>query len=155
MKQTVMDRVNDFSERMLLHYAAPNKELVVEVMQFDAAGLNQLHYDDISKYILVLGQYLVMMRHNENLKNVEYMLLSKTFDHRLNTAKFSRDDVQGKTEKSRRAWMLINDPELEALHLELLVAEAEKMIIEGMGKSVEGLLNALKKEFSGRFSHTD
>ena len=155
MKQAVLDKVNDFSERMLLHYAAPNKGLVVEIMQLDAANLNQLHYDQLSKYILVLGQYLVMLQHNENLKCIEYLLISKAFEHRLNKEKFSRDDVLGKTEKERRAWLLINVSGMQELQQEVMVAEAEKMVISGMGKASEGLLNALKKELSGRLSHVE
>lgn len=150
MRQLVLNKVNEFSENMLLHYAAPNKNLVVEIMQLDAADLNQIHQDDLSRYILVLGQYLVMLQHNENLKLIEHLLILKVFEHRLNKAKFSRRDIQGKTEKERKAWLLLNVPELQELEQELLIAEAEKILISGMGKANEGLLNALKKESSKR-----
>jgi hypothetical protein len=147
-----MDKVNRFSDEMLLHYAAPNRDFIVEIMQLDAADLNQLHQEQLSKYVLVLGQYLVMLQHNENMKAIEHMLAAKAFEHNLNKEKFSRDDVQGKTEKERRAWLLLNDPELKNLYEQVLVAEAEKMVISGMVKANEGLLNALKKELSSRYN---
>lgn len=152
MSQTIMDKVNAFSDQMLLHYAAPNRGLVVEIMQADAAELNRLHPDQRAKYIIVLGQYLVMLQHNENLKEIEYKLARKTYEHHLNKEKFTRDDIQGKTEKARDAWLLLNVPALAALQEEVLVAEAEKTTLAGMVRAVEGLLNALKKEFSGRYS---
>ncbi len=150
---SVMDKVNTFSDEMLLHYAAPNRSLLVGIMQLDAADLNQVYPGQLSQYVLVLGQYLVMLQYNENMKNIEHMLTAKTFEHNLNMEKFAREDVQGKTEKERRAWLLLNVPELDQLHGDVLVAEAEKMVISGMVKAVEGLLNALKKELSGR--HND
>ena len=149
----VMDRVNTFSDEMLLHYAAPNRALLVGIMQLDAADLNQVYPGQLSQYVLVLGQYLVMLQYNENMKNIEHMLTAKTFEHKLNLEKFSREDVQGKTEKERRAWLLLQVPALHQLHEDVLVADAEKMVISGMVKAVEGLLNALKKELSGR--HND
>lgn len=148
----VMDKVNSFSDQMLLHYAAPNRNLIVEIMQLDAGGLNQLHPDQRAQYILVLGQYLVMLQHNENMKEIEYKLARKTYEYHLNKEKFSRDDIQGKTEKVRDAWLLLNVPAIALLQEEMFIADAEKMSISGMVRAVEGLLNALKKEFSGRYS---
>ena len=118
----------------------------------DAAGLSQLHRKQLSQYVLVLGQYLVMLQYNENLKNVNHMLLSKTFEYKANSAEFSYEGVQGTTQKAKRAWVLMHVPEVEALHEDLCVAEAEKMIISGMVKAVEGLLNALKKELSAHYT---
>ena len=150
--KSVMDRVNSFSDELLLHYAAPNRNLVVEIMQLNAANLTQVHKEQLSQYVLVLGQYLVMLQHNENMKNIEHMLASKSFEYHLNNEKFARDDVKGKTEKERRGWLLMNVPELRTLEEAKLIAEAEKMVIAGMVKAAEGLLNALKKELSGRYS---
>jgi hypothetical protein len=79
------------------------------------------------------------------------MLLSKTFEYQANSAEFSHEDVQGTTQKAKRAWVLMHVPEVKKLYDDLCVAEAEKMIISGMVKAVEGLLNALKKELSNHY----
>jgi hypothetical protein len=147
-----MDKVNTFSEEMLLHYSSPNKDLVVEILQLDANSFQQVNDYQLSRYILVLGQYLVMIQHNENLKNIEYMLAAKAFEHKMNTERFAREDIKGSTLTERKAWLVANSESLAALEQEVLVAEAEKMVIHGMVKAVEGLLNALKKEKStGRY----
>ncbi len=149
--QEIMNRVSSFSEDMLLHYAAPNRELVVEIMQFDANGLSLLLDDQLSKYILVLGQYLVMLQYNDNLKNIEKTLLSKSLEFNINRRKMLGQFPSGmKTEKDKRAWLLSNDDDLSEQAMNALAAEAEATIISGMCSSVEALLNALKKEKSSR-----
>jgi hypothetical protein len=150
-----MNRVNDFSEKMLLHYASPNRDLIVEIMQFDANNFSTLLDEHLSKYILVLGQYLVMLQHNDNLKNVERVLLSKSLEHALNVEKL-RSDIPSnlKTEKDKRAWLLANREELLMMENEFMAVEAESTLIAGMNKAVEALLNALKKEKSARGEHS-
>lgn len=151
MMQEILDRLSIFSEDMLLHYASPNKGLVAEVLQYDAAGLNELTQEDLSKYILVLGQYLVMLKHNENSKNVEYMLISKTLEHEMAKKNLSFDFPKNvKTIKDKRSFIVASDEDLAALETRLLVADAEKTLIYGMCDAVEALLNALKKEKSYR-----
>ena len=149
-----MDRVNSFSEKMLLHYAAPNRDLIVEIMQFDANMFSTLLDEHLSKYILVLGQYLVMLQHNDNLKNVERVLISKNLEHELNVKKMTSDIPSAmKTEKDKRAWLISNNESLLQLEDNLMAVEAESTLISGMGKAVEALLNALKKEKSARGEH--
>lgn len=150
--QQIYDRLNDFSERMQLHYASPNTDLVAEIMQLDASLLSSLAPQQLTQYIFVLGQYLVMLQYNENLKNIEYKLDQKTYEFHLNKIKFDNSNVAGKTEKERNAWVLLNVPEIKTLYDEMLAKEAEKTLISGMVRAIEGLLNALKKEVSGRFS---
>ena len=147
----IMDRVNSFSERMLLHYASPNRDLIVEIMQLDANRFSTLHDADLSKYILVLGQYLVMLQHNDNLKNIEHVLTTKSLEHELNIKKMTADiPASMKTEKDKRAWLITNNESLAQLEEEAMAVEAEYTLISGMGKAVEALLNALKKEKSAR-----
>lgn len=150
-QQEIMDRVNNFSERMLLHYASPNRDLIVEIMQLDANRFSTLHDADLSKYILVLGQYLVMLQHNDNLKNIEHVLTTKSLEHELNIKKMTADIPSSmKTEKDKRAWLIANNEALANMEEEAMAVEAEYTLISGMGKAVEALLNALKKEKSAR-----
>lgn len=152
MWKAIKANVDKFSEDMLLHYAAPNRNLVAEILMLDAAIVGQLSRGQLSQYVLVLGQHLVTLQYNENLKAVDHLLLSKTFEYEVEVAQFKYKDIQGTTAKARKAWVLMNVPEINELHIKLVEAEAEKMIISKMTSSVEGLLNALKKELSGHYS---
>lgn len=152
MWEAIKAKVNGFSEDMLLHYAAPNRNLVVEILMLDAATIGQLHRKQLSQYVLVLGQHLVTLQYNENLKSVDHLLLSKTFEYKIETAQFAYEGVQGTTAKAKRAWILLNVPEIRDLQTRMIEAEAEKMIISKMVPAVEGLLNALKKELSNHYT---
>jgi len=54
------------------------------------------------------------------------------------------------TGKAQRAYALSKSEELQKLEEDIIVAEAEKMLVCGMVKSSEQLLNALKKARPGR-----
>lgn len=152
MLEAIKAKVNKFSEEMLLNYATPNRNLVSEILMLDAAVIGQLDRRKLSQYVIVLGQHLVMLQYNENLKTVDHMLLSKTFEYRLGSAEFSYEGVQGTTAKARKAWILLNVPEIHELQTRLIEAEAEKMVISKMTSAIEGLLNALKKELSNHYT---
>lgn len=151
MREAILKEVRGFSEDMQLHYSAPNRDLVAEIMQLDASMLSSLHQSDLSKYVFVLGQYIVTLQYNENLMLIDYKLLQKTFEYRLNKAKLERSDIAGKTAKERDAWVLLNVEDVKSISDELLVIEAKKMLIDGMVRAVENLLNALKKEMAVRY----
>lgn len=146
-----MERVNELSEQLLLHYAAPDNNLVIQVMQLDASSFPSVSEEDLSRYIIVLGQYLVMLQHNVNLKAVEYMLVSKTYEHKL-MIKIMREKWPSdiKTDKVKKAFVIDKYPELNEMMGEAMLAESEKIMLQDMNKAVESLLNALKKEKSTR-----
>jgi len=146
-----MTEVNQFSEKLLLHYAAPNRSLVVDAMQYDAELFDSLSDSELSKYILVLGQYLVHLQYETNLKRVEYLLLSKTLDHKINVNKILSVIPNNLTnDKQRRSWLVEHSEEIRGLDYECTKMEALCTISDDMSKKVESLLNAFKKEKSTR-----
>ena len=151
MKQMIMDKVDLLSEQMMLHYASPNNNLVVQVLELDASTIPTVPDDDLTKYIIVLGQYLVMLQHNINLKSVRHLIISKTYEHKIMIKTITRDFSSNiKTDKAKRAMILDSDEEIKEMYIEVMAAEAEKLILHNMDKPVESLLNALKKEKSTR-----
>lgn len=151
-KEKILREVNSLSEDLLLHYACPNNSVVIEVLQLDVASLTDLTQENLSRYILVLGQYLVMLQHQENLKAIEYMLAYKAFEFKLSKQKISLDLPKSiKTEKEKMLWVLREDEYLHSLYEEVLSLEAQKTLMSGTGRAVENLLNALKKEMSSRY----
>jgi len=152
MYQAIVDKLDLFSEEMQFHYVAPNTTLIAEVLRLDADRLSALMPFEVSKYVFVLGQYLVLLQHNENIAIIHHRLAQKTFEYTLNKFKLESKDIIGKTAKERDAWVLINVDAVRKLHDELLELEAKKLLMDGMVRAVEGLLNALKKEMSGRYT---
>lgn len=153
MLEAINARVDKFAEEMLLSYAAPNRNLVVEVLMLDAATIGQLHKKQLAQYVIVLGQYLVTLQYNQNLKGVEYLLLNSTFEHKAQSAQFESSELKDVTTvKAKRSWVITNVPEITEMYNALLTAEAEKMIISNMVASVAELLNAIKKELSNHYT---
>ena len=151
MKQMIMDKVTLLSEQMMLHYASPDNNLVVQVLQLDASAFPAVTDEELTKYVIVLGQYLVMLQHNINLKAVEHLLSSKTFEHKLMVKTIKREFPPNiKTDKAKRAMVLDDDEEMKEMFIEVMAAESEKLLLHNMDKAVESLLNALKKEKSTR-----
>jgi hypothetical protein len=152
MNNAILERVNRFADEMQLHYASPNRNIIADVMTLDAADLNQLNKNQLSQYVVALGQYLVMLQYNENMAAVQYTLTNKAFEHKINMAQLSNQNIVGKTEKVKRSWLVENDPEVNELYYTVMAYEAEKMVITNMVKAVEGLLNALKKELASHYN---
>ena len=152
MNQAILTEVNLYAEELQLHYASPNRDLITEVMQFDAAQLSSLTREQLSSFVIVLGQYVVRIQHSQNMNNLEHMLFNKTYEFNLNKTKFEREDTQGKTGKERDAWVLINVPEIKEMHDRVVGLVAKKMIVDGMVRAVTELLNSLKKELSIRYA---
>lgn len=155
MRHKIMERVNELSEQLLLHYSSPDNNLVIQVMQLDASAFPSVSDEDLSRYIIVLGQYLVMLQHNVNLKSVEYMLISKTYEHKLMIKVLKEDWPPSiKTDKVKRAFIIDKYADISDMMFEVMMSESEKLLLHDMNKAVESLLNALKKEKSTRTSHT-
>jgi len=152
-RDKIFAEINNTSENLLLHYASPNQSLVSEVLRFDAESFNELPDDMLSKYILAMGQYLVMLQHNENLKAIDFMIASRVFENKINMKTFQLGSETKATLKERRAALLESDPDLIQLQDTVVSAEAQKMLLVGTVRASEGLLNALKKEKSSRDTH--
>jgi hypothetical protein len=148
-----MTKVYQLSEAFLLNYTAPNYTVIQEILQFDAALFDSISNEKLSQYIFALGQFIISVKYQENLKNTEYIINRKSFEHLLNKKRFEyADDIHSaKTEKEKQAWLLEKDESLQQLSYDMLVSEAEKTTLNDMTKAYEGLLNALKKEISSRF----
>lgn len=153
MIPTILNNITGFSEELLLHYCAPSDTLVSEVLQFDVNKLTENTDEQLSKYIIILGQYLVTLRYNINLKSVEYMLLNKSFEHDVAILTFKEKfPKEVSTAKTKRAYIIENVQSVNDKYVSMLQAEAYKMIIENMDKSVDCFLNSLKKELSRRLN---
>lgn len=149
----ITDKLDKFSDSLLLNYASPNMGLVVDALQFNVNNLQEISDDTLSQYIVVLGQYLVMLQYQTNRKKVDAVLLS---EHLENVIFQTRETADGEampkftTYKQRKFWCIETNEEVKRLYEEALQAEAENSLIEGMVKSVDSYLNALKKEKSHR-----
>lgn len=151
MMREIFDEVYKFADSLLLNYTAPNLEVVREALQFDVNNLDSLPDQDLSKYVVVLGQYLITVQSQTNQKKVDSILFSKALEHEINLRRSIIPKEEKITnDKQRRSWLIENDETIRDLYYKDLKAAAESAIIENMNKAIEAYLNALKKEKSSR-----
>ena len=148
---SIFDTVKRTAAELHLDKAAPNSQLIVDLLRLDAATCGELADHVLSQYILVMGQYIFMLRFQENEKNVNYVLAQKAFEVAYSKERFLREDIGHlKTDKATKEFLLNNSEYLSSLDMLVLEAQAEKMLLENMSAACSELLNALKKEKSGR-----
>lgn len=137
--------------RLLLDKASPNTTLVEEALSFDASTLHQIDVGLLRKYIVVLGQYLITLQHEENLAEAAYVSWQKALDaHVYSVMRSSSFGGKKMTVKEKVAIIVDEDDHARELNRQLLVAEAKKTIIKNMHKPVEQYINTLKKEIDAR-----
>jgi len=147
----IRNTVRNTASMLMIDRAAPKQSLVDELLSLDPELLDGVSSEKLSQYVLVLGQYLVMLKFSENNKKIDFLLSDKAFEHAYNKMRFTDPEVSGlKTEKAQRAYLLNAHQHLADLEAVVLESEAEKMLLEGMSDAFSELLNALKKEKSGR-----
>lgn len=145
--------IEKLSKELLVSSASPNTNLIKEAMNTDAALVSSLSDDTLSSYILVLGQYLVMLQYNENTYNINYMLYSNALNFEITKIIFKDVEVgKLKTEKAKRNYIILNYEDIQKLQAQVLQAQAEKMLLENMGNACGEFLNSLKKEKNSRDS---
>ena len=147
----VFDRAYCFGISMMLEYAQPNLDLVAEALGIDIETLDSLSSARISKYIVVLAQYLIMLQYNSNLRSARASLLSKQLEHDANVFKMEGKFPKTATnDKQRRSWLIENNEAFKVNWETYLQVDAEHVLLHGMSSSVDALINALKKELSTR-----
>lgn len=152
MSDTITNSVEALATRMRFDYIVPDVSLVEEALGLSANHLDTIHNTDLSKYIVVLGQYLVMLQYNENLKVVSHMVASRNLESAITKARISKKEevAKIKTAKEQRSYLIMSDDHLQELEERVATSEAEKLLMSNMVKAVSEFLNALKKEKSGR-----
>ena len=146
----ILRTVASTASDLYLDRVNPNASLITEIFQLDATQLSEVDDHRLSQYILVMGQYLVMLQYQENLKNIQYTLSQKAFDIAYSKERFVREDIKTKTDKATKDFLLSTSEYLLVLDAMVLEASAEKMLLNNMVGACSELLNALKKEKSGR-----
>jgi len=149
MDTEVQKHLNKRSEELLLFKAKPNLSMVEEVMTLDVVDLETIADDILSKYVIVLSQYLIFFNSQTNKSKVMYKIFSRDFDRAIAKA---IADVPGKTVAERKA-KAVEDSE-DLLKLEHTVHHYENEVDLGKDhdNQVTTLINALKRELTRRES---
>lgn len=148
----VWSGMEEITSRMFLDKAKPNEGLLCEALSFDAAKLSEIPEDKLRMFLVVLAQYLISLRYEENTIMAVHCAWEKALENRLyiiiNDEKFSREKGKTLTEKRQRA--LNSDPEAQGIYKQYTISEGKLNMIKRMYDPVDQYINTLKKEIEAR-----
>jgi len=149
MDDRIRQRLLETSTSLALYSAMPPSE-VEDVFNFKpAVDLDSTDPQMISRYTIILAQYLITLQVRYNTSRVVAGQRRKVLDRKISEL-LKHGDVDGKTLKEREANAIISDPALQMLELEYDEAAAERDLLEGLDKPITELINALKSELRRR-----
>lgn len=146
-KKSVVQHMNEHAEKLLLFKMESDNELIQEAKSLSVRDLESIPSLTLSKYVIVLSQYLVFLTSQVNRSRVMYKINNRKFEMALYKA---IQNVPGKTLTEKKAKALEDDTTLqhyeEQTHLYDLEIEAAKDV----EKNITLLVNAIKRELTRR-----
>lgn len=127
-----------------------DKDLLSQVLSLNPRKLEYVSDQDISRYCLVLSQFLVYYKYQYNYTKREQLRLKRLIDSTV--FQLLTDDMikQHKTKADARSYLISSNSKLYNLNDNLFDLENELVLAEGLDKSVQEMINVLKKEMSRR-----
>ena len=148
MDPRIKNRLRETSDALSLYSAMPPSE-VEEVFNFNVREMDSLPSATLSKYTVMLGQYLITLQVRFNTARVMGGQKKKVLERKVQEL-IQAGVVEGKTLKEREANAIALDPELQALELDYDEAAAERDLLDGIDKPIIELINAIKSELRRR-----
>jgi hypothetical protein len=149
MDDRIRDRLLETSTALSLYSAIPPSE-VEEVFNFKpAVDLETTKSEILSRYTIILAQYLITLQVRFNTSRVLAGQRKKVLDRKI-SERIKSGTGSAKTLKEREANAVLEDPDLQRLELEYDEAAAERDLLEGLDKPIIELINALKSEIRRR-----
>jgi len=148
MDPRIKNRLRETSESLSLYSAVAPSE-VEEVFNFNVREMEVIPSVTLSKYTVMLGQYLITLQVRFNTARVIGSQKKKVLERKIQEL-IQAGVVEGKTLKEREANAIALNPELQALELDYDEAAAERDLLDGIDKPIIELINALKSELRRR-----
>lgn len=128
----------------------PDKELIAKVLSIDPNKIEYLSDADVSKYCLVLAQFLVYYKYQYNKVKGEQLRIKRLIDYTV--FQLLTDDLikKCKTKADARQYLISSNSKLYDLNDKLFELENELVLTEGMDKSIQEMINVFKKEMTRR-----
>lgn len=127
-------------------FAATPPSLIEQVFRFQPmAEMDVTDASTLSKYTVMLAQYLISLQVRFNTSRVIASQKKKVLDRKV-AELLQAGAVEGKTLKEREANAVASSSELQELEREYDEAAAERDLLEGIDKPITELINAFKAE---------
>ena len=148
MDERIRNRLKETSNSLSIHKAmAPSQ--IESAFNFDVSNLEVTTSEQVSKYTIMLAQYLITLQARFNTARVIASQKRKVLDRRVKSL-LQIGEVKGSTLKEREANAIASSEELQTLELEYDEAAAERDLLDGIDKPITELINAFKSELRRR-----
>jgi len=157
MDERIRNRLLEVSESLSIYNATPPSE-VDEVFNFNVSEMETISSAKISRFAIVLAQYLITLQVRFNTARVVASQKKKVLDRKVKNLLNATPSIKGKSLAERERNAIDGSEELIELEVEYDVAAAERDLLEGLDKPIIELINALKSELRRRTEerfHTD
>jgi len=148
-----MIKVGVLAAELMLDSCTPHKGLLEKALAFDANTIDSLADDDLAKFVLVMAQYIVMLKYRENEITVRKIEYTRMVEALAAAAIHQRDWKTNTPLKQKILEVSVSDPLIRDTMDSRDQAEAEQALLSGMVNVFTEYLNAYKKEQSRRFGH--
>ena len=148
MDDRIRRKLASTSNELSLHSAIPPSQ-IEEVFNFNVREMDALSSTTLSKYAVMLGQYLITLQVRYNTARVIAGQKKKVLERRVKVL-IQSGVVEGKTLKEREANAVASAPVLQELELGYDEAAAERDLLDGLDKPLIELINAIKSELRRR-----
>ena len=148
MDERIRTKLKETSNSLSIHKAtAPTQ--IEKVFNFNVSHLEATSSEQISKYTIMLAQYLITLQARFNTARVIASQKRKVLDRRVKLL-LQTGEVKGSTLKEREANAISSSQELQTLELEYDESAAERDLLDGIDKPITELINAFKSELRRR-----
>lgn len=148
MDERIRRRLRETSDSLSLYSAMPPSD-IEEVFNFSVREMDTTSSETLSRYTVMLGQYLITLQVRFNTARVIAGQKKKVLDRKVKDL-IGSGAVEGPTLKEREHNAVASSEELQGLELDYDEAAAERDLLEGLDKPITELINALKSELRRR-----
>jgi len=146
-KKSVVQHMNEHAEKLSLFKIEPDDSLIEQAKNLPVRELESIDSLTLSKYVIVLSQYLVFLTSQVNRSKVMYKIHSRKFEMLLHQA---TKDVPGKTLTERRANAMEGNTTLQHHEEKMHIFDLEIEAAKDVEKNITLLVNAIKRELTRR-----
>lgn len=148
MDDRIRQKLQEASDSLSIYAAMPPSE-IEQVFNFDVNQMETASSQTLSKYTVMLAQYLITLQVRFNTSRVIAGQKKKVLDRRVKVL-LKVEGNKGGTLQERQANAIASDPSLQELELDYDAAAAERDLLDGLDKPITELINAFKSELRRR-----
>lgn len=127
-----------------------DKNIIEKILGFNYNNIESISEVDLSKYCIILSQYLVYFKWQFNCTRADQFKLKNKLEATVFQLMTSDIVKLYKTKADAKAYLIGSSSVLAAIYDEINTLEYELLLADSLDKPIQEMINTLKKEQSRR-----